>query len=178
MTKKEQQTLLNLARNTIISKINGQPLPIIDKPAEALQSESGCFVTIKKHGQLRGCIGSFISKQPLWLTVREMAVSAATRDPRFYPMKPEDLSDFRLEISVLSPLQQIQSVEEIKVGTHGIYLIKGQAQGVLLPQVATEYGWDRETFLRHTSMKAGLPENAWQKGSDIYIFSAEVFGED
>ncbi len=178
MTKKEQQILLNLARNTIISRINGQPLPTLEKPPAALQAESGCFVTIKKQGQLRGCIGSFISRQALWLTVREMAVSAATGDPRFYPMKPEDLFNFSLEISVLSPLQQIQSIEEIKVGTHGIYLIKGAAHGVLLPQVATEYGWDRDTFLRHTSMKAGLPENAWQKGADIYIFSAEVFAEE
>ena len=107
-----------------------------------------------------------------------MAVSAATRDPRFYPMKPADLADFSLEISVLSPLHQIQSVEEIKVGTHGIYLIKGHAHGVLLPQVATEYGWDRETFLRHTCLKAGLPETAWQKDCELFIFSADVFGEE
>ncbi|MGB4598448.1 MAG: AmmeMemoRadiSam system protein A [Trichlorobacter sp.] len=178
MTAKEKAELLELARGTIIATVKGQPLPVPAKPAKGMESLSGCFVTIKQQGQLRGCIGSFVSSRPLWQTVQEMAVSAATRDPRFYPMKPSDLADFSLEISVLSPLHRVQSVEEIKVGTHGIYLIKGHAHGVLLPQVATEYGWDRETFLRHTSLKAGLPENAWQKECEIYLFSAEVFGEE
>lgn len=177
MTAKEKSALLALARATIVARVNGQPLPEVPRPSKALESQSGCFVTIKQQGQLRGCIGSFVATRPLWQTVQEMAVSAATRDPRFYPMKPADLVDFQLEISVLSPLRQIQSVEEIKVGTHGIYLIKGAAHGVLLPQVATEYGWDRETFLRHTCLKAGLPENSWQKECELYIFSAEVFGE-
>lgn len=177
MTAKEKTELLALARATIIASVNGQALPEPAKPSKILERQSGCFVTIKQQGQLRGCIGSFVSDRPLWQTVREMAISAATRDPRFYPMKPDDLSNITLEISVLSPLRQIQSVEEIQVGTHGIYLIKGRAHGVLLPQVATEYGWDRETFLRHTCLKAGLPENTWQKECEIYIFSAEVFGE-
>jgi len=178
MTAKEKSALLALARATIVARVNGQPLPELAKTTKGLESQSGCFVTIKQKGQLRGCIGSFVSARPLWQTVQEMAVSAATRDPRFYPMKPADLSDFSLEISVLSPLQLIQSVEEIKVGVHGIYLIKGAAHGVLLPQVAVEYGWDRETFLRHTCLKAGLPENSWQKECEIYLFSAEVFGEE
>lgn len=178
MTAKEKSTLLDLARTTIIATVKGQPLPVVAKPTKGMESLSGCFVTIKQQEQLRGCIGSFTSNRPLWLTVQEMAVSAATRDPRFYPMKPSDLVDFSLEISVLSPLHQIQSVEEIKVGTHGIYLIKGHAHGVLLPQVATEYGWDRETFLRHTCLKAGLPETAWQKDCELFIFSADVFGEE
>lgn len=178
MTTTEHAKLLALARATIVAKINDQPLPELKNPSQNLQSQSGCFVTIKQHGQLRGCIGSFVAQQPLWQSVQEMAVSAATRDPRFYPMTAPDLTDFQLEISVLSPLQLIQSIDEIKVGTHGLYLIKGHAHGVLLPQVATEYGWDRETFLRHTCMKAGLPENAWQKGCEIYLFSADVFGDD
>lgn len=177
MTAKEKSELLTLARATIIATVKGQTLPVLAKPAKALESLSGCFVTIKQQGQLRGCIGSFVSDQPLWQTVREMAVSAATRDPRFYPMKPADLEGFELEISVLSPLRQLQSVEEIQVGIHGIYLIKGTAHGVLLPQVASEYGWDRETFLRQTCRKAGLPDEAWQKEAEIYLFSAEVFGD-
>jgi len=176
MKDTEQQILLDLARKTIVAQTLNQPLPVIENPSNALQSHSGCFVTIKQKGQLRGCIGSFVAQQPLWQTVREMAVSAATRDPRFYPVKESDLADFQLEISVLSPLQRIKSVDEIQVGTHGLYLIKGNNHGVLLPQVATEYGWDRETFLRHTCLKAGLPETAWQDKSEIYIFSAEVFG--
>ena len=177
MKKNEQQTLLKLARTTIVAQICGQALPEVERPSPALQSHSGCFVTIKQQGQLRGCIGSFVAQQPLWQTVREMAVSAATRDPRFYPMKQSDLDNFHLEISVLSPLQQMQSIDEIQVGTHGLYLIKGNSHGVLLPQVATEYGWDRDSFLRHTCLKAGLPETAWQKDCEIYIFSADVFGE-
>lgn len=177
MTAKEKAELLALARSTILATVQGQPLPEVAKPTKGMENLSGCFVTIKQQGQLRGCIGSFISHRPLWQTVREMAASAATRDPRFYPMKPADLEDFELEISVLSPLRQVQSVEDIQVGTHGIYLIKGHAHGVLLPQVASEYGWDRETFLRHTCLKAGLPETAWQKECEIYIFSAEVFGD-
>lgn len=178
MTAKEKTELLALARATIVARVNGQPLPEVARPTKGMESLSGCFVTIKQHGQLRGCIGSFVSERPLWQTVQEMAVSAATRDPRFYPMRPADLVDFSLEISVLSPLRHVQSVDAIQVGIHGIYLIKGAAHGVLLPQVATEYGWDRETFLRHTCLKAGLPENAWQKDCEIYLFSAEVFGEE
>lgn len=177
MKPSEKKLLLQLARETIIARVSGQPLPALEKPSAALLAQSGCFVTIKQHGQLRGCIGSFVAQQPLWQTVREMAVSAATRDPRFYPMKPADLNDFRLEISVLSPLRQVASVSEIQVGTHGLYLIKGIAHGVLLPQVAVEYGWDRDTFLRQTCRKAGLPDDAWQKDAEIYVFSAEVFGE-
>src|SRR6185369_594520 len=122
-------------------------------------------------------IGNFVSDQPLYRLVQEMAVSAATRDPRFYPMKQQDLIDFDLEISVLSPLERISSLDEIQVGTHGLYIIKNSYRGVLLPQVATEYGWDRETFLKHTCLKAGLPENAWKKECDIHTFSALVFGE-
>jgi AmmeMemoRadiSam system protein A len=106
-----------------------------------------------------------------------MAISAATRDPRFYPMKPNDLDESELDISVLSPLEKASSVDEIQVGVHGIYIIKGNNRGVLLPQVATEYGWDRDAFLQHTCIKAGLPEDAWQKDCEIYIFSALVFGE-
>jgi AmmeMemoRadiSam system protein A len=177
LTKKEQRDLLKVARDTIVSYVTSSSIPTVVTASKGLNLESGCFVTIKQHGQLRGCIGNFISEQPLYLLVQEMAVSAATRDPRFYPMKQVDLEAFELEISVLSPLVLISSVDEIHVGTHGIYLVKNSSRGVLLPQVASEYGWDRETFLKHTCLKAGLPENAWQKDCEIYIFSALVFGE-
>ena len=177
MKKTEQKVLLLLARETIVARVNGQPLPTVERPSSALQAPYGCFVTIKQKDQLRGCIGSFVSSNPLWQTVQEMAVSAATKDPRFYPMKPEDLADFQLEISVLSPLTQIQSIDEIHVGSHGIYLIKGHNHGVLLPQVAVEHGWDRDVFLKQTCRKAGLPDDGWQKDCEIYIFSAEVFSE-
>jgi len=178
MNKQEHTQLLRLARETIIATVSRQPLPKLDNPPAALLSRSGCFVTIKRNGELRGCIGNFVSDRPLWETVREMAVAAATQDPRFPPMQVEELADFSLEISVLSPLREVASVDEIQVGTHGLYIIKGHAHGVLLPQVATEYGWDRETFLRQTCHKAGLPQDAWQQpGCRILCFTAEVFGE-
>jgi uncharacterized protein len=177
LTKKEQKELLQIARDTIVTVINTGKSPTTKTDSPALNVESGCFVTIKQQGKLSGCIGNFISDKPLYKLVQEMAVSAATRDPRFYPMKVHDLDNFDLEISVLSPLEKIDSVDRIQVGQHGIYLVKDSFRGVLLPQVATEYGWDRDTFLKHTCLKAGLPENAWQKECDIFIFSAQVFGE-
>lgn len=177
LTKKEQKELLKIARETIVDYVTTGKVPVIESTSPGLNVHSGCFVTIKQKGELRGCIGNFVSNQPLYLLVQEMAVSAATRDPRFYPMKAQDLSDFLLDISVLSPLEKAASVEEIKVGTHGIYIVKGSYRGVLLPQVATEYGWNRDQFLQHTCVKAGLPQDAWQGECDIYLFSAQVFGE-
>ena len=177
LNKKEQKELLKIARETIVEYVTNLKVPAIVSTSPGLNLQSGCFVTIKQKGELRGCIGNFVSDQPLFLLVQEMAVSAATRDPRFYPMKTEDLADFTLDISVLSPLEKASSVEEIQVGIHGIYIIKGNYRGVLLPQVATEYGWNRDEFLQHTCVKAGLPQDAWQGGCDIYIFSAQVFGE-
>jgi AmmeMemoRadiSam system protein A len=177
LTKKEQNELLKIARETIVSYVTNGTVPPVESLSAGLNSECGCFVTIKQHSQLRGCIGNFVSDKPLYSLVQEMAVSAATRDPRFYPMKQPDLADFKLEISALSPLHLAASVDEIEIGTHGIYLVKGSYRGVLLPQVATEYGWDREEFLKHTCIKAGLLENAWRKDCEIYIFSAQVFGE-
>lgn len=177
LTDKEQKELLKIARDTITSYVASGKTPSLETASKGLNLESGCFVTIKQQKQLRGCIGNFVSDRPLYKLVQEMAVSAATRDPRFYPMKTNDLEDFELEISVLSPLSKAASIEEIQVGIHGIYIVKGSYRGVLLPQVATDYGWDRDEFLRHTCIKAGLPENAWQGECDIYIFSAQVFGE-
>lgn len=177
LTKREQKELLKIARDTIVAYVANGRIPPVETNSKGLACENGCFVTIKQQQQLRGCIGNFVSDKPLFRLVQEMAVSAATRDPRFYPMKGPDLDDFDLEISVLSPLEKITSVDQIQVGKHGLYIIKNSYRGVLLPQVAIEYGWDRETFLKHTCIKAGLPENAWQKECDIHIFSALVFGE-
>ncbi len=177
LSNKEQKELLKIARDTIVDYVTNRTVPAITAASPGLNLHSGCFVTIKRQGELRGCIGNFVSDQPLYLLVQEMAVSAATRDPRFYPMKQDDLADFTIDISVLSPLAKAASVEEIQVGVHGIYIVKGSYRGVLLPQVATEYGWNRDQFLQHTCIKAGLPEDAWQGECDIYIFSAQVFGE-
>ena len=177
LTKKEQKELLKIARETIVGYVTNRKVTAVASTSPGLNLHSGCFVTVKQKGDLRGCIGNFVSDQPLYQLVQEMAVSAATSDPRFYPMKVDDLADFNLDISVLSPLKKAASAEEIRVGTHGIYIIKGSYHGVLLPQVATEYGWNREQFLQHTCTKAGLPQDAWQGECDIYIFSAQVFGD-
>lgn len=175
LTHDEKRQLLSLAREAITSQISGCPAnPLTSMPDNLLQ-EFGCFVTIKVDDKLRGCIGNLISNKPLYLLVQEMAVAAATNDPRFYPMKKNDLDNFDLEISVLSSLHRINNIEDIQVGVHGIYLEKDSHRGVLLPQVAIEYGWDRTVFLNQTCIKAGLPSNGWNEGADIYIFSAEVF---
>lgn len=172
----EKKLLIEIARGAIVSNLTGEKLPQPETTPLSLLVKRGCFVTIKQNSALRGCIGSFVSDKPLHELVREMAVAAATLDPRFYPMKRDDLDDFELEISVLSPLRKIDSIEDIQVGLHGLYLEKNVSRGVLLPQVAMEYGWDREAFLRQTCLKAGLHEDDWREGANIYVFSAEVFG--
>ncbi|MRR59382.1 MAG: AmmeMemoRadiSam system protein A [Deltaproteobacteria bacterium] len=174
LTRSEQKKLLTLAREAIVEYVQEGILPFSDESAPALQGHQGCFVSIKINGALRGCIGSFVSCKPLYKLVQEMAISAATRDPRFYPMKPADLAEFSVEISVLSPLEKIASPEGIKVGTHGLYIEKNACRGVLLPQVAVEYGWDRDTFLSQTCLKAGLKADDWKEGADIYVFSAQI----
>jgi len=144
-----------------------------------LNTQRGCFVTIHQHGQLRGCIGNFQPQQALFRSVAEMAVAAASKDPRFPPLQSADLASISLEISVLSPLEKIASVAEIEVGRDGIYLERGYYRGVLLPQVAIAYGWDRATFLAQTCHKAGLPSEAWKSPeTTIYRFSAEIFNEE
>jgi AmmeMemoRadiSam system protein A len=177
LTDEQKRFLLKLARDTIWAALNNESKPRVEVKDEVLTKPCGAFVTLHKYGQLRGCIGSLIGEKPLFLTVQEMAISAAFQDPRFPPLTKEEFSEIEIEISVLSPLQRITDVEQIEVGKHGIFLVKGFYRGVLLPQVATEYGWDRYQFLDHTCMKAGLPPGCWRSGAEIYIFSAEVFSE-
>ena len=174
----ERKTLLELARSAIGRRL-GLESPPVDLPASPqLALSSGAFVTLHKKGHLRGCIGRFTSTGPITETVQEMAEAAAFEDPRFPPLNQREMADIDLEISVLTPMRQVTDVHEIEVGKHGIYIIRGMNRGVLLPQVATEQHWDRETFLDNTCLKAGLPANAWQDPkTEIYVFSAEVFGE-
>lgn len=172
-----KKRLLEIAREAITTHLETGTVPQRDEQDQLLQEERGCFVCVKINGKLRGCIGNFTADKPLHLLVQEMAVSAATRDPRFYPMRREDAGNFELEISVLTPLRKISSIDEIEVGVHGLYIEKNFSRGVLLPQVAVEYGWDRETFLDQTSVKAGMKADAWKEGTDIFIFSADVFSE-
>ncbi len=179
LTPKEKACLLAIARQAVISWVRSGTDYIEPREEKVLNVRSGCFVTIKHNGQLRGCIGNFQSEQPLFKEVAEMAKASATKDPRFYPMKEADLDDFTIEISVLSPLHKIDDIEEIIIGQHGIYLEKGYYRGVLLPQVATEHGWDTKTFLKQTCIKAGLSTEAWSvEDTEIYIFTAQIFGEN
>ncbi len=179
LTKEEKQKLLLIAKNSIVKAVTGKKAPEVEVTESRLQENCGAFVTIKKHGQLRGCIGYIIAAKPLHETVRDVAASAAVNDNRFSPVSKKELDELELEISALTPLKRIESVEEIEVGKHGIYMKRGFSSGLLLPQVATEYGWDREAFLEHTCNKAGLPRDAWKdKSTEIYIYSAEVFGEE
>jgi len=144
-----------------------------------LNKELGVFVTLHKHGQLRGCIGSIIGKGPLYLTVRDMAIESSTTDPRFAKISESELKDVDIEISVLSELEKISDPNLIKMGKHGVLVRGPGGGGVFLPQVAVETGWSRDEFMNNLcSRKAGLPEDAWKKGGcEIYIYTAEVFGE-
>lgn len=178
LTARHQATLLAIARKAIEACVLRDE-PILEATEEpTLNALCGCFVSIKQNGQLRGCIGKFESQSPLHQEVAEMACAAATKDPRFYPMVKDDLNNFLIEISVLSPLQKITDPTDIQVGFHGIYIEKGTHRGVLLPQVAIEQQWDRTMFLGQTCTKAGLPTNAWQcDDTDIFVFTAQVFTE-
>ncbi len=173
----EKKRLLEIARRTITEFVQSGRVSEISETDPLLQTKSGAFVTIQKNGQLRGCIGNFHSTDPLWRTVIAMAVAACSQDPRFPPMTAAELAQMHLEISVLSPMRKISDINEIEVGRHGLYLVKGFNSGTLLPQVAVDYGWDRMTFLQQTCRKAGLPPDAWKEGAEIYVYEAQVFGE-
>ncbi len=174
----EKQALLQIARSSIEAEIDGKKSPAM-KTQGALEEKRGAFVCLKKRNRLRGCIGFIEARTPLAKTVEEMAIAAALRDPRFPPLRKEEMKDVQLEISVLTPLRKVSDVGEIEIGIHGLYIRKGGRAGLLLPQVATEQGWDRDTFLQETCRKAGLGSDAWRDpGTEVYLFSADVFSED
>lgn len=179
LNNEQKKKLLKLARQSIETYLKtGKKLePTENDPA--LTRESGAFVTLHKHGELQGCIGSLIGSEPLYLTIRDMAVEAAVNDPRFPGVGLADLKDIEIEISVLSPLERVDSVDKIKLGVHGVLVRKGFHSGVFLPQVATETGWSKEEFLSYLcAHKAGLPADAWKdKSTEISVFSADVFSE-
>jgi len=176
LTEDEKKILRQIAYTTIEGRVKGVKTPKVDVLPESLKEKRGAFVSLHKHGQLRGCIGSIQPTKPLHQTVEEMAVAAAFNDPRFESLTSKELKDIELEISVLTPLERVREVKEIEVGRHGLYIKKGFFSGLLLPQVATDYNWDRITFLEETCRKAGLPQNAWEdKDAEIYLFSADIF---
>lgn len=175
----QRKELLKIARDTIESYLKTGKAPQIKEDDTVLSREMGAFVTLHKKGELRGCIGNIIGRGPLYLTVRDMAIESATGDPRFARVRPDEMKDIDIEISVLSELEKVSDVNEIQMGVHGVLVRKGFNSGVFLPQVATETGWTRDEFMANLcAHKAGLLPDAWKHGDvDIYIFTAEVFGE-
>lgn len=167
--------MLEIARGAVAGIVAGRTSspPVLDDAPPA----SGVFVTLKKGGALRGCIGTVECRQPLAEEIARVAVCAAREDPRFPPVTADELPDLDLEISVLGPLERIDPLDPdaIVIGRHGLVVEQGRRRGLLLPQVAPEWGWDREQFLAHTCRKAGLPLDAWRRGADVYRFEADVF---
>ncbi len=174
-TKEERRELLNLAREAIQAALEERTLDLTP-PSEHLAEHRGAFTTLHINGELRGCVGHIFAQHALYLTVAETAVAAAFDDPRFQPLTKSEAPFLEFEVSVLSPLQEIDP-EDIEIGKHGLLITYGSRRGLLLPQVATEHSWDRETFLRQTCVKAGLPQDAWEHGAKIEAFSAEIFSD-
>lgn len=173
---KEKEELLGVARGTIEGYVRDRKVPAVSGLSGRLAAPGAAFVTLKKKGRLRGCIGYTEAVAPLFKVVQECAVAAATEDPRFPPVVPAELSSIDLEISVLTPLVPVRA-DEVEVGRHGLMVSHLGRRGLLLPQVPVELGWDRETFLEQTCVKAGLPPDAWRRGATLQAFTAEVFGE-
>jgi uncharacterized protein len=176
LTAEDQQRLVKLARQALEAHVRGQAAParegggVLDEPL-------GAFVSIHNEDELRGCLGRLDVNAPLAETVADLAAVVSDSDPRFQPVSPAELPSLDVEISVLTPEREIASIDEIEVGRHGLIIERGYRRGLLLPQVATEHGWDVETFLVQTCLKAGLPEDAWRSGAHIWIFEAQVFSE-
>ena len=171
----ERDRLLQLARDAIAAYLAGLPAPV-PAASPSLDRRAGVFVSLHKGRALRGCIGHIEPDQPLARAIPSAAVAAASTDPRFEPMTVEELADVAIELSILGPLERIKGVDEIEVGRHGLLVERGWNRGLLLPQVALEWGWDAEAFLSQTCHKAGLPPDAW-KDATIWRFEAEVFSE-
>jgi AmmeMemoRadiSam system protein A len=177
LTESEQQLLLQIARHAVRSHLSAELFTPPNIASGSLTESCGVFVSIHKNGELRGCIGNVQAPGPLYRTAADCAITAAIGDPRFVPVTQDELSEIDFEISVLSPLRRVTDIGEIEVGKHGLLISKRGYRGLLLPQVATAYGWDRETFLRETCRKAGLTADEWKDGATIHSFSAFVFGE-
>jgi AmmeMemoRadiSam system protein B/AmmeMemoRadiSam system protein A len=172
----ERATMLTLARETLEQFLATQSFPSFRPGSSGLLQVRGVFVTLRREGELRGCIGSLIGQRPLYLEVQRSAVLAAINDPRFPPVTMDELPELDLEVSVLGPMEPVTDVTTIQVGVHGLLIVQGGQQGVLLPQVPVEEGWDRDEFLVQVCRKANLPDDAWQT-ADLYRFTAQVFEE-
>ena len=175
-SREERKQLLRLAHESIWASLDARDLDA-NPPSEHLAQHRGAFTTLHLHGHLRGCVGYIVAQHSVWQTVAETAAAAAFDDTRFDPVSREEAKDLEIEISVLSPMFEITPGEVI-VGVHGLMVSEGAYRGLLLPQVPVELGWDRETFLSQTCVKANLPPDAWRKKAKLQAFTAEVFGEN
>ncbi len=182
MNDAQKQILLKVARDTVEAVIRREPIENPQSDDPELNAPCGCFVTLKNHSRLRGCIGQFISESPLIELVAEMAKSSATGDPRFFadPISAGELDQLDVEISVLSPLERTDEPLSLRLGVDGIYIKKGRTSGCFLPQVATETGWSKEEFLSYCcAHKAGLAADAWRDPeTEVNLFTADVFGAE
>jgi AmmeMemoRadiSam system protein B/AmmeMemoRadiSam system protein A len=175
LSEQQKKELLSLARKTVVDHVKNKRTPESHVKDSRLLANGATFVTINRNHQLRGCIGNIQPVMPLYRSVISNAVSASSRDPRFPPMTPGELADMEVEVTVLSPLERIDDAQQIRVGTHGVYLEKDGRSSVFLPQVPVEQGWDLKTYLEQLCFKAGLPGNAWKdKDARLFIFSADI----
>lgn len=178
MRTQERNILLRTARETITARLENRK-PEFEEPSQSLLEARALFVTLRRNGKLRGCIGTLEATSPLFEAVKDLSISSAFNDPRFPPLNPEEINALTIELSVLSPLEEVDMLDTIEVGKHGLYVKKGARTGVLLPQVPIEQGWNRTQFLQNTCRKAGLAEDAWQNGDAVfYTFTAEIFGDE
>jgi AmmeMemoRadiSam system protein A len=170
----DRRTLLRIAREAVAAHLSGAPAPACPSGGAGARP-GGAFVTLHNNGELRGCIGHIEADEPLGVIICRCAVAACSADPRFPAITARELPELEFELSLLGRLEPVSSVDEIEVGRHGLVIEMGRCRGLLLPQVATEWGWDRETFLAHICQKAGLPKEAWKQGAKLWRFEAEVF---
>jgi AmmeMemoRadiSam system protein A len=178
LSDEDKRFMLRLARDSMAAFAAGGVLQDpLDVP-ESARATLGAFVSLHKAGQLRGCIGYVEGIKPLWQAVRDLAVEASAHDPRFAPVRPREVEEIDVEVSVLGPLERIKGPDDVEIGTHGLLIRSHGRSGLLLPQVATEHVWDAAKFLEQTCWKAGVPLDEWQSPSaELHRFGAEVFGE-
>ncbi len=177
LNEQEKVELLRLARSALEIYLKDRRFTPAEPVNPRLRENGGAFVTLERDGELRGCIGHLAADKPIARVVQDMAIAAATQDPRFPAVTWAELPGLEIEISALSSFQRVTDPGEIRVRRHGLVVSEGRRRGLLLPQVAEREGWDAETFLGATCRKAGLPLDAWKRGATIEIFTADVFSE-
>lgn len=177
LSRDDQTTLLRIARHALDARVHRVPVVPAAEGEGVLRIACGAFVSIHRQGALRGCLGRVVADMPLTDVVHHLATVVADSDPRFEPVRPDELDEIDIEISVLTPEREVHSLDAIEVGRHGLIVAQGHRRGLLLPQVATEHGWDVHQFVEHTCLKAGLPIDAWRQGARLLVFEAEVFAE-